>query len=87
MTTRATCGKRAVNFMARKVATEAVPVNPHFWRPETRRGKPQPNTRFEQEATEETERWTMSSDALFSLFSPVQNMARQRNNCPFFTCD
>jgi hypothetical protein len=44
------------------------------------RGKPQPNTRFEQEATEETERWTMSSDALFSLFSPVQNILFQNQH-------
>jgi hypothetical protein len=46
----------------------------------TQRGQPQPNTRFEQEATEETERWTMSSDALFSLFSPVQSILFQRSN-------
>jgi hypothetical protein len=32
MTTRATCGKLAVNFMARKVAMDAIPVNPHFSR-------------------------------------------------------
>jgi hypothetical protein len=46
----------------------------------TQRGQPQPNTRFEQEATEETERWTMSSDALFSLFSPVPSILFQRSN-------
>jgi hypothetical protein len=46
----------------------------------TQRGQPQPNTRFEQEATEETERWTMSSDALFSLLSPVQSILFQRSN-------
>ena len=46
----------------------------------TQRGQPQPNTRFEQEATEETERWTMSSAALFSLLSPVQNILFQRSN-------
>ena len=46
----------------------------------TQRGQPQPNTRFEQEATEETERWTMSSDALFSLFSPVQNILFQNQH-------
>jgi hypothetical protein len=32
MTTRAACGKLAVNFIARKVATDAIPVNPHFSR-------------------------------------------------------
>jgi hypothetical protein len=42
----------------------------HF-RAEAQRGQPQLNTRLEQ-ATEETERRTMASDALFSLFSPVQ---------------
>jgi hypothetical protein len=33
MTTRTTCGKRADNFIARKVATDAAPVNPHFIAP------------------------------------------------------
>jgi hypothetical protein len=30
MTTRTTCGKLAVNFIGRKVATDAGVVNPHF---------------------------------------------------------
>jgi hypothetical protein len=30
MTTRTTCGKLAVNFMGRKVATDASLVNAHF---------------------------------------------------------
>jgi hypothetical protein len=37
---------------------------------------------FEQKATEETERWTMSSDALFSLFSPVQTVLFPKQHSP-----
>jgi hypothetical protein len=46
-----------------------------------RSAEPQPNIHFEQEeATEETEGWTISSDSLFSLFSPVQKILFQKQN-------
>jgi hypothetical protein len=51
------------------------------------RGTPQPNTRFENEATEETESWTMSSDALFSLLSPVQNILLPKQHSTAWHCE
>jgi hypothetical protein len=49
----------------------------------TQRGQPQPNTRFEQEATEETERWTMSSDALFC--KDAESQGQEANLAPWPT--
>jgi hypothetical protein len=50
-------------------------VETGFARAEAQRGKPQPDTPFEQEATEATEATeacVISRDSLFPLFSPVQ---------------
>jgi hypothetical protein len=43
--------------------------------------EPQPKTPFEQEAAKATKEWTIKSNSLFPLFSPVQKNLRKKQYC------